>query len=144
MGNVISRAATACALTASVLTGTAVGASATPGSGVSAKELFKFTVDGTDYIGKEITIQPGGSTGWHYHDGPLYAVIVAGTLTHYDDSCAVDGVYPKGAPVYEPPGADAVHIGKNLGPEPTALKVLYVLPTGSPPSEDAPAPVCAS
>ena len=41
----------------------------------------------------EITIQPGGSTGWHYHDGtleqllltpqPLFLVVLGKTLAHW-------------------------------------------------------------
>ncbi|GAA3680801.1 hypothetical protein GCM10022267_79450 [Lentzea roselyniae] len=54
------------------------------------------------------------------------------------------GVYRKGDPIYEPAGADHVHIGKNLGGEPVVLKVVYVLPSGSPLSDDAPAPGCSS
>jgi hypothetical protein len=42
-------------------------ASATPTVGVSAVVLSKQTVDGKDYIVSDITIAPGGSTGWHTH-----------------------------------------------------------------------------
>jgi hypothetical protein len=48
-------------------------ASATPPSGVSATTISQRTFLGLDYIEREITIQPGGSTGWHWHDGTLYA-----------------------------------------------------------------------
>src|SRR5882757_6368045 len=57
-------------------------ADATPGSGVTATILSKTTVGQTDYVLREITIQPGGTTGWHFHDGTLYAFVKAGTLTH--------------------------------------------------------------
>jgi hypothetical protein len=38
---------------------------ATPGVNIDAVVISQATVNGVDYITKEITIQPGGSTGWH-------------------------------------------------------------------------------
>ena len=48
---------------------------ATPPVGADVATLAQSTVDGVDYITREITIQPGGSTGWHYHDGRVFGVI---------------------------------------------------------------------
>lgn len=115
-------------------------ASATPGSGVTGTILAKQTIGGTDYTLREVTIQPGGYTGWHFHDGTLYAYVKAGTLTHNMADCSVDGVYRTGRAFTEQP--DQVHIGRNLGTTPLVLEVLYVLPAGSPLSEDAPDPGC--
>ncbi|RKN43961.1 cupin domain-containing protein [Streptomyces hoynatensis] len=117
-------------------------AEATPGSGVEAVTLAGTTVDGRDYVLREITVQPGGGTGWHFHDGTLYAYVRQGNLSHFDASCASDGEYAAGATFVEPSGADHVHIGRNLGDRPLVLDVLYVLPAGSPLSEDAPNPGC--
>jgi quercetin dioxygenase-like cupin family protein len=77
-------------------------AAATPGSGVSSQELTKSSVDGHDYIVRDITIAPGGSTGWHWHDGTLTGTVKQGTLTHYASDCSVDGVYDAAAPGCEP------------------------------------------
>jgi quercetin dioxygenase-like cupin family protein len=118
-------------------------ARATPSSGVSAVILAQRTIGGKDYILREITLQPGGSTGWHYHDGTLYAYVKQGTLSHNDHTCAPDGTYRAGSTLTEPSGADHVHIGRNLGTVPVILDVLYVDPAGSPLSEDAPNPGCA-
>ncbi|MFD8498135.1 cupin domain-containing protein [Amycolatopsis sp. NPDC059657] len=115
-------------------------AEATPSSGVTGVILSKTTLGKTDYILREITIQPGGGTGWHYHDGTLYAFVKAGTLTHNDADCVTEDVYRTGSTFPEHP--DLVHIGRNLGTTPVVLDVLYVLPTGSPLSEDAPNPGC--
>src|ERR1700709_51121 len=96
-------------LTAAVVAGSVLvpgTSSATSADGVSAKVLWQRTDDGTDYVFREITIAPGGSTGWHWHDGRLYGVIKQGTLTHNGANCAVDGVYPPGASVFEPSGSD--------------------------------------
>ncbi|MFF7238132.1 cupin domain-containing protein [Streptomyces collinus] len=118
-------------------------AGATPaGPGVTARIVSQTTVGGTDYTLREITIPPGQSTGWHYHDGPLYGVVKQGTLSHFDSGCASNGVYRRGAPIKEPAGPGNVHIGRNLGDTPVVLDVLYVLPHGAPFSEDAPNPGC--
>ena len=116
--------------------------SATASIGVSATVLWQSTANGLDYVYREITIAPGGSTGWHWHTGRLYGAIRQGTLTHNMADCSVDGIYPAGSGIFEPSGADHVHIGRNLGNTPVVLQVLYILPTGSALSEDAPDPVC--
>ncbi|MFI0966343.1 cupin domain-containing protein [Streptomyces sp. NPDC021080] len=113
-----------------------------PGPGVSGKVIAQTTVDGTDYTLREITVPPGQATGWHYHDGPLYGYVKQGTLSHYDSTCARDGLYRTGDSLTEPPGPGNVHIGRNLGKKPLILDVLYVLPHGAPFSEDAPNPGC--
>ncbi|MCT9008667.1 cupin domain-containing protein [Streptomyces rhizosphaerihabitans] len=122
----------------------AVPAHATPpGPGVSGRTIAQTTVDGTDYILREITIPAGQATGWHYHDGPLYGYVKQGTLSHFDSTCAKDGLYRAGDSLTEPSGPTNVHIGRNLGTKPLVLDVLYVLPHGAPFSEDSPNPGCA-
>ncbi|MFJ4952368.1 cupin domain-containing protein [Streptomyces sp. NPDC088760] len=141
MRTALRTAVTGVVTAAAVLTCGSAGA--TPaGPGVTARILAQTTVGGTDYTLREITVPPGQSTGWHYHDGPLYGVVKQGTLSHFDAGCASDGVYRTGASIQEPPGADHVHIGRNLGDTPLVLDVLYVLPHGSPFSEDAANPGC--
>ncbi|MFF4836085.1 cupin domain-containing protein [Streptomyces sp. NPDC001315] len=118
-------------------------AHATPsGPGVSGRVISQTTVGDTDYVLREITVPPGQSTGWHYHDGPVYAYVRQGTLSHFGSGCASDGVYHAGSSLHEPGGPDDVHLGRNLGDTPLVLDVLYVLPHGSPFSEDAPNPGC--
>jgi quercetin dioxygenase-like cupin family protein len=118
-------------------------ADATPSSGLTGTILQQRTIDGKDYIFRQITITPGGTTGWHYHDGTLYAYVEHGTLTHNESDCAVDGSYGAGSFFVEHSGSDHVHIGRNLGNVPVVLDVLYVDPAGSPLSEDAPNPGCS-
>jgi quercetin dioxygenase-like cupin family protein len=117
-------------------------ATATPSSGVTATVLAQWTAGGHDYVVREITIQPGGSTGWHYHDGTLYAAIKQGTLTRTMSDCTTTFTHPTGTTLVEESGANHVHIGRNLGTTPTVLVVLYVNPAGSPLSEDAANPGC--
>ncbi|MFF3381275.1 cupin domain-containing protein [Streptomyces sp. NPDC002680] len=136
------RTATAGAVTvAAVLVGGTAQATP-PGPGVSGVIIAQKTIGDTDYTLREITIPAGQATGWHYHDGPLYGIVKQGTLSHFDATCASDGVYPKGSTITEPAGPGNVHIGRNLGSTPVVLDVLYVLPHGSPFSEDAPNPGC--
>jgi quercetin dioxygenase-like cupin family protein len=132
----------ACAATLAVVPGAAL---ATPPSGVTAEVLatgnaphgIKVKNRGdTDVTVRVITIQPGGTTGSHYHDGPLIAVVKSGTLTRTLSDCSTE-VSHAGDSFVEPHGHRAVHEGRNLGTEPVVLYVTYVLPKGSPFSEDA-------
>jgi quercetin dioxygenase-like cupin family protein len=122
--------------------GSAAAASATPGTGVEVRTLAQATVDGHDYVTKQITIAPGGSTGWHWHPGRVFGVIRGGTLTHDVADCSVDGVYPAGSPVTEGSGPDDVHVGRNLGPDPVVMWVVYVDVAGDPLSNGVPNPGC--
>lgn len=133
-----------------LLVGMTVVVSATPGTGVSSTILAKGTAaDGivvssrekTDVAVLEIIIAPGGSTGWHYHDGQLIAVVKSGTLTRTMHDCSTEVTSPGGSFV-EPAGRHQTHLGRNLGTEPVVLLVTYVLPAGQPLSHDAPRPQC--
>ncbi|MER6238440.1 cupin domain-containing protein [Streptomyces clavifer] len=124
---------------------------ATPGSGVSGTVVAEGTSEGrlkvktpkgpTDVTFRRITVEPGGSTGWHTHRGPLIAVVKSGTLTRTLDDCSVE-VTSAGTSFIEPSGADHRHIGRNLGTEPVVLWVTYLLPEGSALSDDADAADC--
>lgn len=118
-------------------------ADATPGRGVSAVTLYDHVVGDTDYVLKEITLAPGGSTGWHYHPGQVTGFVKQGVLTHNDASCALDGVYHTGQFISEESGAGYVHIGRNLGTTPVVLEVLYRSPVGQPLAVDEPNPGCS-
>jgi quercetin dioxygenase-like cupin family protein len=132
-------AAAIAGLTAAALPATA---NATPGTGVTSVTLFDHVVGDTDYVLKEITIAPGGSTGWHYHPGPVHGLIKQGGLTHNDADCSIDGSYHAGQTVDERSGPGYVHIGRNLGSTPVVLEVFYQDPVGSPLAVDAPNPGC--
>ena len=117
-------------------------ASATPGDGVEAITFSHSSLGGKDYITKQITIAPGGTTGWHYHPGQVFGVIKSGTLTHYDSGCSIDGVYRVNDPITEGSGSGYVHEGRNEGPDPLVMWVLYIDPAGSPLTVDMPNPGC--
>ncbi len=115
---------------------------ATPGSGMKSAQLTQSSQEGRDFVVRDITIDPGGSTGWHWHDGIVVGAIKQGTLTHYSADCSVEGVYNPGDPITEPAGPDHVHLGRNIGTTPLVLEVIYIKPAGKPLAEDAANPGC--
>ncbi|WP_370364482.1 cupin [Catenulispora sp. GP43] len=117
-------------------------AGATAASGVSAIEKGRSTLAGEERVLRQITVQPGGSTGWQWHDGTLAVYVEQGTLTHNESDCGSTEVYSSNSSFVEPGGADNVQIDRNLGTTPLVMDVLYVDPVNSPLSEDAPNPGC--
>jgi quercetin dioxygenase-like cupin family protein len=80
----------------------AVPAFATPGGpGVKGTIISQTTVGGRDYILRQITIPPGQSTGWHFHDGNLYGYVQQGNFGHFNADCGPDGMYKAGDTVTE-------------------------------------------
>jgi quercetin dioxygenase-like cupin family protein len=134
--------ALACGALAGVVTALAGTAAATPPRDTDGTVLWQTADDGKDYIFREITIAPGGSTGWHSHDGQLLGTVKEGVLMHYRADCSMDGLYVAGQSIAERGGPDYVHIGRNPGPGPLVLQVLYIDPAGAPLSDDQPDPGC--
>jgi quercetin dioxygenase-like cupin family protein len=130
------------ALAAAVSVGLTPTASATEPRDVDAKIIWQMTDAGQGYVFREITIAPGGSTGWHSHPGQLMGVVKEGTLLHNRADCSVDGLYFAGQSIAEMGGPDYVHLGRNIGPTPLVLQILYINPPGAPLSIDAPDPGC--
>ena len=74
----------------------------------------------------QVTFAPGQSFPWHFHPGPLWGVIVSGTLTE-DEGCGTAlNVYPAGSAFSETPGR--VHRVFNYGTEPVVINFAAVLP----------------
>ncbi|NIL78709.1 cupin domain-containing protein [Rhodococcus sp. B10] len=126
-------------------------AGATPPSGVTADTLAHVSfpllpgsaeIAGTDVTVRKITIAPGGTTGWHFHDGPVYAYVDTGVLTRTLHDCS-RVTTPAGQTIAEEVGGDHVHEGINLGDVPVVLYAAYIQPPDKPFAEDAPAPECA-
>lgn len=80
----------------------------------------------------EVTIQPGGTIGWHSHLGPSFVIVKSGTATLYqgDDPTCTPYVLPAGSSLFEP-GGD-VHLVRNEGSVPLVNVVIQLLPTGAP------------
>lgn len=88
----------------------------------------------------QVTIQPGGTFGWHSHPGPSFVVVKSGTATFYQaaDANCTPHVLPTGSTFFEPAGD--VHIPRNEGSEPLVLVVVQLLPTGAMRRIDEPSP----
>jgi quercetin dioxygenase-like cupin family protein len=88
----------------------------------------------------QVTIQPGGTLGWHSHPGPSFVIVKSGTATFYhgDDPACTPHVIPTGSSLFEP--ARNVHIVRNEGIEPLVNVVVQLLPTGAPRLISEPSP----
>ena len=74
----------------------------------------------------QVTFAPGESFPWHFHPGPLWGVIISGTLTE-DEGCGTAlKVYPAGSAFSETPGR--VHRVFNYGSEPVVINFAAVVP----------------
>jgi len=120
---------------------------ATPPSGVTATPLtratlgeFKAKNDGikvkslqrsADIAIVKVTIEPGGSTGWHHHPGVVLVSVGSGTVTEYDEQCE-QTVIQAGEGFVE--SRDEVHIVHNEGNVDAVLYVTFIVPTTTPPT----------
>jgi len=136
-----------------VFAGTALG---TPASGIVGGPILargdfvdrvdvkiKFERDGNTNVSnapfagqvmvQEITIAPGGTTGWHSHPGPVVVVVKAGTLTYVREAKGdcIDTPYPAGV-AFVDPGQGHAHTAFNLGSENLVLVATYFdVPAGA-------------
>jgi quercetin dioxygenase-like cupin family protein len=78
-----------------------------------------------------ITVNPGGSFGWHTHGAPVAVVVTSGTLTVFDPSVANCSAFKvsKGQAFIEP--ANHVHLARNDTARPATLYATFlVIPKG--------------
>jgi hypothetical protein len=81
---------------------------------------------------QQLTIQPGGSTGWHTHPGVTFVAVAQGELTYnhvMGTTCPTAKMTP-GAGFFQMP--TEVHVGRNVGSVPVVVYTLYLLPPGTP------------
>jgi len=133
---------------------------ATPATGFVSTLLARTTsgaisttqTAGTDAVIQEVTLAPGGYTGWHSHTGSTTVVMVeSGTFTIYHgpehgkphSANACDGTdYAAGRTAVE--AAGDVHLGMNNSATAVVLTVVYLaVPAGAPVRVDETAPECA-
>jgi quercetin dioxygenase-like cupin family protein len=138
----VGRCAPAAVAIAAVSVAVGGVAAGTPPRDTDGVVIWQTSDAGKDYIFREITIAPGGSTGWHSHDGELLGTVKEGVLMHYRADCSMDGLYVAGQSIAEKGGPDYVHMGRNPGPGPLVLQILYIDPAGAPLSDDRPDPGC--
>ena len=79
---------------------------------------------------QQLTIPPGGHTGWHTHPGPTFVAVAQGegTLYHAMAGCPAHK-YGVGAGFMQPP--TEVHNMRNEGSTPLVLWAFYALPPGT-------------
>ena len=99
---------------------------------------------GTDVAMATITVEPGGSSGWHSHPGGAIIVVKQGSLTVYEsigNHCEIS-TYTAGQAFIERPGeVDQV---VNKGTAPYVLYVTFpdVPPGGSPRTDESDPGTC--
>lgn len=79
---------------------------------------------------QQLTIAPGGHTGWHTHPGPTFVAVAQGegTLYHAMSGCPATK-YATGSGFMQPP--TEVHNMRNEGSAPLVLWAFYALPPGT-------------
>jgi quercetin dioxygenase-like cupin family protein len=97
--------------------------------------------DNTDIAVANISIATGGSSGWHYHPGPVLVVVKTGAITFYrgDDKNCAGTRYAAGTSFTEKGGS--VANARNEGAvEATSVATYFAPPAPSPLRIDAPKP----
>ena len=94
----------------------------------------------SDAVARNLSIAPGGDTGWHSHPGPVFVLVTAGTgrFYHADDPTFTPTIYDAGTGFVE--GGGDVHIFRNEGDVDLEATVLFLVPHGAPTRIDEPAP----
>ena len=84
-----------------------------------------------DIAFQQLTIAPGGHTGWHTHPGPTLVSVAQGegTLYHGVSGCPALK-YATGTRFFQP--TTEVHNFRIEGSEPLVVYALYYLPAGTP------------
>jgi hypothetical protein len=93
--------------------------------------------DNTDIAVANVTITPGGHSGWHSHPGPVIVVVKTGTVTFYhaNDPTCTGTVHPANT-VFIEEGGD-VGIARNEGAVEVSNFVTFFVPKDSPTRIDA-------
>ena len=85
---------------------------------------------GCDIVFQQLTVAPGGRTGWHTHPGATFVSVAQGegTLYHGTSGCPTHKYGPNSA-FYQP--STEVHNMRNEGSAPLVLYSMYMLPSGT-------------
>jgi quercetin dioxygenase-like cupin family protein len=73
-----------------------------------------------------LTLHPGDTVPWHYHPGPIYGVIVSGTLTEEKGCGRPANTITAGSAFTERTGV--IHRVFNYGSEPVVIVLTYIVP----------------
>jgi quercetin dioxygenase-like cupin family protein len=91
-------------------------------------------------VTQEITLQPGGHTGWHSHGGLALVSVASGALSLYTEHDPCEAITYAAGVGFLDPGGGHTHIGVNETSGTTVLHVTYILPEGAAVRIDAAAP----
>ncbi len=98
--------------------------------------------DPSDVVVTRIVQQPGASTGWHTHPGPVIVTVVSGAVTILDGSSCDSRVYGAGEAFIEL-GQGHAHVGENNTAGETILYATFLeVPPGQGPTIAAENPGC--
>jgi quercetin dioxygenase-like cupin family protein len=135
--------------TGAVAAGATTGSTAAP-AGPTVTPLAAALVPGpvdierkhrSNVVTARIEFQPGDTTGWHFHPGPVFAQVVSGAVTLRHPARhgrCLTKVVRAGHGFFETPGA--VHAADNRRQDQAVVYATFVLPPGAPPSVSAPIP----
>lgn len=99
-----------------------------------------YTSGPTNFQVVDVTLLPGGYTGWHSHPGILLSSVISGSIEWYDSQC-VKHVYNAGDALTE---NTQTHDVRNVGMVNAHFMVSYIIAKGQPRRIDQPAPACAA
>jgi quercetin dioxygenase-like cupin family protein len=121
---------------------------ATPGASIVTAEFgrktvphFKARMGEGDIVISEISLAPGGYSGWHSHPGKVVGAVQRGALTLYrsDDPTCTGHTYTAGQIFTEIPSVS--YYGRDEGTTATVLDVTFFnVPVGGSVRIDQPAP----
>jgi quercetin dioxygenase-like cupin family protein len=88
----------------------------------------------------KVTIDPGGTLGWHSHPGPRFLIVTRGTATNYmaDDPTCTPQTIPTGSSLFEPAGE--VHNLRNETGGPLEYFTVQLVAAGAQRRTDEPDP----
>jgi quercetin dioxygenase-like cupin family protein len=82
-----------------------------------------------------VTLDPGGSSGWHHHPGLVVVVVQSGTVTFYDEHCRAD-VHQAGEAFIE--SSDSPGLAKNNGTGAAVVQATFFVPASTTPAPPTP------
>lgn len=105
------------------------GTHADPLNVISASGVSLTSQSTVDFVTQQITLAPGGSTGWHGHPGPVLVTIKSGAmrLVYANDASCAGRTYTAGQSFVDR-GDEVVHNAFNSGPEPLEFWATYLVP----------------
>lgn len=117
-----------------------IGAGLPDGVNVNADRIKFQTKDPADVSVVTLSIEPGGTTGWHSHPGIALITVAEGTGKLYAADCTSE-TFQAGQAFVET-GDDPPTVFRNESAEPVVLTVTFVSPRGASFHHDQANPGC--